>query len=67
VQLHDTRVSYLDDFDGVYVVATVSGRGDDGTTYEIRVPISRVDDDYYLALGQATPSGSEAIPESPAP
>jgi hypothetical protein len=67
VQLHDTRVSYLDDFGGTYVVATVSGTGDDGTTYEIEVPISRVDDDYYLALGQATPTGSEANPESPAP
>lgn len=67
VMLHDTHVSYLDEFDGIYVVATVSGTGDDGTTYEIRVPISRVDDGYYLALGQATPSGSEANPESPTP
>jgi hypothetical protein len=67
VQLHDTRVSYLDDFGGTYVVATVSGTDDDGTMYEIRVPISRVEDDYYLALGQATPMGSEANPDSPAP
>ena len=67
VRLHDTRASYLDDFGGIYVVATISGTSDDGTAYEVRVPISRVDDDDYLALGQATPSGSETNPESPVP
>ena len=67
VSLHDGRVSYLDEFAGAYVVATVTGSGDDGMAYSIRVPISRVGDRYYLALGQAGPSGSEANPASPSP
>lgn len=67
VRLHDARVSYRDEFAGIYVVATVTGTGDDGSPYEILVPISRVADGYYLALGQAAPSGSPANPASPVP
>jgi hypothetical protein len=67
VRLHDARVSYLDEFAGVYVVATVSGTGDEGADYTITVPMSRVDGRYYVALGQVAPSGSEADPASPRP
>ena len=67
VRLYDTRASWSDEFGGIYVVATVTGISDDGRAHEIRVPISRVAGDYYLALGQAAPSGSEANPASPMP
>ena len=67
VRLHDTRVTYLDAFGGIYVVATVTGTGDGGAAYEIRVPISRVAGGYYVALGEVAPSGSQADPSSPRP
>lgn len=72
VRLHDVRVSYLDDFDGAYVVATVTGSADDGSaddgsSREIPVPMSRIDGSYYIAFGESAPSGSEADPASPAP
>ena len=67
VKLHDVRATWLDEFDGIFVVATITGTGEDGAAYEIRVPMSRISGDYYLALGQAAPTGSEASPESPAP
>lgn len=41
--------------------------GEDGAAYEIRVPMGWSDDRYYLGLGHAPPSGSEASPESPMP
>lgn len=67
VRLQDVRATWLDEFDGIFVVATVTGTGDDGTAYEIRVPIQRIKGGYYLGLGQAAPTGSEASPDSPAP
>jgi hypothetical protein len=67
MRLHGVQAMWLDEFEGSYVVATVTATGQDGTAYEIRVPMSWSDGRYYLALGQATPSGSEANPESPTP
>jgi hypothetical protein len=67
IKLHDTRATWLDEFDGIFVVATIRGTGDDGLAYEIRVPMGRDDGRYYLGLGQAAPTGSESSPESPAP
>ncbi len=67
VRLHDVQAMWLDEFEGSYVVATVTAAGEDGSTYEIRVPMSWSDGRYYLALGQAPPRGSEANPESPTP
>lgn len=64
VRVHDARVAYLDEFGGVYVIARVTGTIDDGSAVELWVPISCVDGNYYLALGRAMPSGSEAIPGS---
>ena len=61
-------VTYLDEFGGVYVVAKVVGTGaDDGLMHEVTVPVARVAGRYFLALGQASPSGSEASPASPSP
>ncbi len=67
VRLHDVRATWLDEFGGIFVVATVTGTGDDGAAYEIPVPMGRNNGGYYLGLGQAAPTGSEASPESPAP
>jgi hypothetical protein len=67
VRLHDVRATWLDEFDGSYVVATVTGTGEDGAAYEIRVPMARSAGGYELALGHAPPTGTEASPESPAP
>lgn len=67
VRLHDIRATWLDEFDGNFVVATVTGTGDDGAAYEIRVSMGWSDSRYYLGLGHAAPTGSEASPESPTP
>ena len=67
VRLHGVQTTWLDEFGGSYVVATVTAAGEDGAAYEIRVPMSWSDGRYYLALGQAPPRGSEAKPESPTP
>lgn len=67
IKLHDIRATWLDEFDGIFVVATITGTGEDGTAYEIRVPMQRNNGGYYLGLGQAAATGSEASPESPAP
>lgn len=59
--LRDVRVSYLDEFGGDYVVALVHGTlVSSGADFETRIPISRIAGRYYLALGQANPSGAEA-------
>jgi hypothetical protein len=64
--LRDVETTYLDEFGGKYVVATVVGVGaNDGEPHEVRVPIARVGSRYYLALGEAAPNGSEANPRSP--
>jgi hypothetical protein len=67
VKLHDVQATWLDEFEGMYVVATVTATGEDGAGYEIRVPMAWDDNRYCLALGHAPPSGSEANPESPTP
>jgi hypothetical protein len=67
VRLHAIQAMWLDEFEGSYVVATVTATGEDGAAYAIRVPMSWSDGRYSLALGQATPRGSEANPESPTP
>lgn len=64
--LKDVTVSYLDEFGGVYIVATVNGtNADDGSTLQLTIPMSRDNGRYYLALGQAPPTGSEADTVSP--
>ena len=66
--LKGVEVSYRDDLGGIYVVATVTGRVATGDSpFQTTIPISRVGDRYYLALGQAPPTGSEAEPASPSP
>ncbi len=67
VQLHDVQVAWDDQFGGSYVRATVTGTAADGRAYELLVPMSRVEDRYYLAIGEATPNGHEADPGSPRP
>lgn len=64
-RLSDVTIASLDEFGGQYVVATVTGTGQDSALHEIKVPIARVDGRYYLALGEAAPNGSEANPASP--
>jgi hypothetical protein len=64
----DTTITYLDEFGGIYVIATVVGTGaDDSLRHELKVPVARVDGRYFLSFGQAQPSGSEANPGSPRP
>jgi hypothetical protein len=59
--LRDVTVSYLDEFGGVYIVATVNGtNAGDGSTLQLTIPMGRDNGRYYLALGQAPPTGSEA-------
>lgn len=59
-------MSYLDEFGGVFIVATVDGViASDGSAFETTIPISRENGRYYLGLGQATPTGSEADTSSP--
>lgn len=66
--LKGVEVSYRDDFGGIYVVTTVTGRVTTGDSpFQTRIPISRVGDRYYLALGQTPPTGSEADTASPSP
>jgi hypothetical protein len=65
-QLKDVTVSYLDEFGGVYIVATVNGtNAGDGSRLQLTVPIGHDNGRYYLALGQAAPTGSEADTVSP--
>ncbi len=60
-QLKDVTVSYLDEFGGVYIVATVNGtNAGDGSKLQLTIPMGRDNGRYYLALGQAAPTGSEA-------
>jgi hypothetical protein len=64
----DKTITYLDEFGGIYAVATVIGTGaDDSLRHEVKVPVARVNGRYFLALGQAGPTGSEASPSSPRP
>jgi hypothetical protein len=59
--LRDVTVSYLDEFGGVYIVATVNGtNAGDGSRLQLTIPMGRDSGRYYLALGQAAPTGSEA-------
>ena len=59
--LKDVTVSYLDEFGGAYVVATVNGtNAGDGSRLQVTIPIGHDNGRYYLALGQAAPTGSEA-------
>ena len=59
--LKDVTVSYLDEFGGVYIVATVNGtNAGDGSTLQLTIPMGRDNGRYYLGLGQAPPTGSEA-------
>ena len=64
--LKDVTVSYLDEFGGIYIVATVSGtNAGDGSTLQLTIPMGRDNGRYYLALGQAPPTGSEENTVSP--
>jgi hypothetical protein len=64
--LRDVTVSYLDEFGGVYIVATVNGTNvGDGSRLQVAIPMGRDNGCYYLALGQAAPTGSEADTASP--
>jgi hypothetical protein len=64
--LRDVTVSYLDEFGGVYIVATVNGtNAGDGSSLQVTIPMGRDNGRYYLALGQAAPTGSEADTVSP--
>lgn len=68
LRLNDVTVTYLDEFGGVYVIATVAGTGAaDLLRHQIQVPVARVGGRYFLALGAARPSGSEANPASQHP
>lgn len=65
-ELKDVTVSYLDEFGGTFVVATVNGLiAGDGSPFQTTVPIGRENGRYYLALGQVTPTGSESDTSSP--
>jgi len=65
-RVKDVTVSYLDEFGGAYVVATVNGtNAGDGSRLQLTVPIGHDNGRYYLALGQAAPTGSEADTVSP--
>lgn len=65
-RLRDVTVTYLDEFGGVYVVATAVGLGaNDSVQHEIKVPIARVNGRYFLALGEVAPNGSESSPLRP--
>jgi hypothetical protein len=64
--LRDVTVSYLDEFGGVYIVATVTATNlGDGSRLQLAIPMGRDNGRYYLALGQAPPTGSEADTVSP--
>ena len=64
--LRDVTLSYLDEFGGVYIVATVNGtNAGDGSTLQLTIGMGRDNGRYYLALGQAPPTGSEANIVSP--
>jgi hypothetical protein len=64
--LKDVAVSYVDEFGGTYIVATVIGKvAADGSPFRATVPMGRENGRYYLALGQAKPTGSEAGTASP--
>jgi hypothetical protein len=68
VPLKDVTVSYLDEFGGSFIVATVKATNAiDGSSIEFTIPIGRADDRFQLALGLGTPTGSEANPASPSP
>ncbi len=59
--LKDVTVSYLDEFGGIYIVATVNGtNADDGSPLQLTIPMGHENGRYYLALGHAPPTGSEA-------
>ena len=65
-QLKDVTVSYLDEFGGIYIVATViSTNAGDGSTLQLTIPMGRDNGRYYLGLGHAPPTGSEANIVSP--
>jgi hypothetical protein len=66
-RLSDVTIAWLDEFGGSYVVATVTGTGQNAAKHVVTVPIARVDGRYYLGLGEATPSGWEADAASPSP
>ncbi len=67
IRLHDVKVAWQSEVEWAYAVATMTGTADDGTAYEIRVPMSWVDGAYDLALGEAPSTGGAASPESPVP
>ena len=59
--LRDVTMSYLDEFGGIYIEATVNGTSTgDGSTLQLTIPMGHENGRYYLALGHAPPTGSEA-------
>jgi len=65
-QIKNLTLRYLDEFEGIYVVATVQGLiAVDGSAFDTTIPMSRENGRYYLALGQGTPTGNEADTSSP--
>jgi len=66
LRVTNVTVSCVDEFGGAYIVATVNGtKTGDGSKVELTIPMGRDDSRYYLALGEAEPSGNEADPASP--
>lgn len=65
-QLKDVTVSYLDEFGGAFIVATVNALiATDGSRFATTVAMGRANGRYYLTLGQATPTGNESDTSSP--
>lgn len=59
--LTGVTVSYLDEFGGTYIVATVGCTSvGDASSLQFTIPMTRDNGRYYLALGQAAPKGNEA-------
>ena len=67
-RLADPTARYVDEFGGAYIIATVACTNvTNGSKIQLTVPVSHSNGRYYLALGQAPPSGSEAGIASPSP
>jgi hypothetical protein len=66
IVLEAPTIAWLDEFGGIYQVATVGGTSA-GEPRQIQVPVSRVGGRYFLAIGSALPSGPVTNPASPQP
>jgi hypothetical protein len=67
IVLEAPTIAWLDEFGGIYQVATVGGTSA-GEPRQIQIPVSRVGGRYFLAIGSAAlPSGPVTNPASPQP